>query len=91
MKRYGRDTEFFLSYPNEDLGVILRRCFIFPNQSFALKNIGSYLEYPFKYPDIDGFFVARNYMNHLDLGDPLDMRIFEYNEDDVRVIPHLIT
>jgi len=90
LERHNLDIAFFQSYPHQDLGTLLRRCFIFPNQSFALKELGTYLEYPFKYPDMGGFYVALNYMNHVEQESPLDPKIFEYNEDDVRVIPYLI-
>lgn len=90
LKRHGLDADFFESFPHIDLSTLLNRCFIFPNQRFALKDLGAYLEYPFRYPDMDGLVVALSYQAYVEDGRPLEQRIFEYNEDDVRAIPHLI-
>ena len=74
-----------------DLGIKLRSCFVFPNQSYALKNLGAFMNYPFKHPEIDGFLVALQYMSHVEDKKPLDKTLLEYNEDDVRAIPYLIS
>jgi len=90
LRRHSLDADFFESYPHVDLSTLLKRCFIFPNQSFALKELSTYLEYPFKHPDMNGLAVAISYHSHVEDGKPLGTKIFEYNEDDVRAIPHLI-
>jgi len=91
MHRHGMNTELLSSHPHIDICLRLRRSFIFPNQSFALKDLGSFLEYPFKYPDLNGFAVALEYHRHIEDGKPLDPKILEYNEDDVKVIPFLLS
>lgn len=91
MQRHGMNTDVFSSRSHIDLCILLRRCFIFPSQSFALKNLGSFLGYPFKCPDLDGFTVALRYHAHVEEGKPLDPEILKYNEDDVKVIPFLIS
>lgn len=91
MQRHGINVDLLLSHLHIDICFLLRRCFIFPNQSFALKDLGSFLGYPFKYPDLDGFDVALRYHRHIEYGEPLDPKILKYNEDDVRVIPFLIS
>jgi len=90
LERHGLNAEFLESFPHVDLGTLLNRCFIFPNQKFALKDLGTYLEYPFRYPDMDGLAVALSYQSHVEDGKPLDPKIYKYNEDDVRAIPYLI-
>lgn len=90
LERNELDVDFFKKYPHVDLGTHLSRTYIFPNQNYALKELGAFLGYNFKHADLDGLYVAINYMAHADNGEELDPRIFEYNEDDVRVIPYLL-
>lgn len=75
---------------HNDLGILIRRCFVFPRKRYALKDLGSLLEYKFKYPEMDGRFVALSYHRHIEENKPLDPKILEYNQDDVRVLPHMI-
>jgi predicted RecB family nuclease len=91
LNRYSLDASVLESYEHTDLGIEMRNCFVFPNQSYALKNLGAFMKYPFKYPEIDGLVVALKYMSHVEDGKPLDKTLLEYNEDDVRVIPYLIS
>ena len=77
-------------FTHVDLCTLLRRSFIFPQSSYALKELGNYLSYGFKQNDLDGLQVSMAYQRHLERGIPLDARFFDYNEDDVRVIQHLI-
>ena len=77
-------------FPHVDLCSRLRRCFIFPNQSYGLKDLGTFLGYPFRNPDLNGLEVALLYQNHVEKGVPLDPKVFEYNEDDVKALPYLI-
>mgnify|MGYP001095880249 CR=1 FL=1 len=90
LDRLGLDSSFFSSYQHIDLCQELRRSFIFPNQSFALKDLGTYIKYPFKHPDLDGFFVALEYHQHVEEKKSLNPKVLEYNEDDVRAIPFMI-
>jgi len=55
-----------------------------------LKELGAYLSYGFKQSDLDGLQVAKAYQRHVEDCYPLDHRFLEYNEDDVRVIQHII-
>jgi predicted RecB family nuclease len=89
MQRHGMNTDCLVSRSHIDLCILLRRCFIFPNQRFALKDLGFFFEYPFRNPDLDGLAVALAYHRHTEGGKPLDNRILEYNEDDVKVLPFL--
>jgi predicted RecB family nuclease len=90
MKRQGLDSTTLDEFPHVDLCTLLRRSFIFPQSSYALKELGAYLSYVFKQSDLDGLEVAQAYQRHVDFCVPLDSRFFEYNEDDVRVIQHLL-
>jgi predicted RecB family nuclease len=89
LERNELDFDFFKKYPHVDLGTCLSRTFIFPNQTYAVKELGAFLGYNFKHADLGGLYVALNYMAYADNGEELDPRILEYNEDDVRVIPYL--
>jgi hypothetical protein len=73
-----------------DLALQIKDCFIFPNQSYALKNLAAHLGYEFKYPELDGFLVAIEYHHHVIDGIPLNPMLFDYNEDDVKSLPFMI-
>jgi len=88
--RLNLDSDFFFSFPHIDLCQLLRNSFIFPNQSFALKELGTHLEYPFEHPDLSGLGVALEYLGHLKEKRKLDSRVLEYNRDDVQAIPYII-
>jgi len=90
LTRLRLDSDILISYPHIDLCQVLRRSFIFPNQSFALKDLGKYLKYPFKYPDLDGLFIALEYQRHIEEKKRIDPKVFEYNEDDVKALPFMI-
>jgi predicted RecB family nuclease len=90
VKRNGLTSTTLDEFPHVDLCTLLRRSFIFPQGSYALKELGAYLSYGFKQSDLDGLQVAQAYQRHVEMGAPLDRRFLEYNEDDVRVIQHLI-
>ena len=88
--RLNLDSDFFFSFPHIDLCQLLRSSFIFPNQSFALKELGTHLEYPFEHPDMSGLGVALEYLGHLKEKRKLDSRVLEYNKDDVQALPYII-
>ncbi len=90
LRRLELDPSPLEEFPHVDLCTLLRRSFIFPQSSYALKELGRYLSYGFKQSDLDGLRVAQAYQRHVEYGSPLEPRFFEYNEDDVRVIHHLI-
>lgn len=91
MQRHGIETDCLTNRSHIDLSILLRRCFIFPNQRFALKDLGSYFNYPFKYADLDGLAVALAYHKHAEDRVVLDERVFDYNADDVKVLPFLVS
>jgi len=72
-----------------DLCTQIRRSFIFPTRGYGLKELGSYLGYPFGNPSLDGRRVAEQYERHVKDGVPLDPRFIEYNGDDVKVLPYI--
>jgi len=88
--RLNLDSDFFFSLPHIDLCQLIRRSFIFPNQSYALKDLGAHLEYPFEHPDLSGLRVALEYQSHLKEKRKLDSRVLEYNKDDVSILPYII-
>lgn len=90
IKRHKLSAESLISRYHEDLGILIRRCFIFPCKTYALKELGSFLEYKFKYPEMDGLMVALGYQKHVEENKPLDPKILDYNEDDVKALPHMI-
>ncbi|MEE8570719.1 MAG: TM0106 family RecB-like putative nuclease [Candidatus Bathyarchaeia archaeon] len=90
LKRKKLDYTLFRTIPHLDLCRLLKRSFIFPNQNFALKDIGRFFNYPFREEDLDGFFIALSYERHLRDDVKLEEYVFEYNEDDVRVLPYII-
>ena len=73
-----------------DLRHQLLKSYIFPTHGTGLKKVGAYLEYPFKNPWLNGLKVIMEYENHLLNGKTLGPQTFQYNEDDVRVLPHII-
>ena len=68
LKRHGLKTDLLESRQHFDLSYAVRNCFVFPNQSFALKELGAYLQYPFKFPELDGKMVAFKYVKHAEDG-----------------------
>jgi predicted RecB family nuclease len=84
------DYRSFLSHVHVDVCQQVKECFIFPNQSYALKDLASFLGYKFKYPELCGLLVALEYHRHIQDKTPLDPRLFEYNEDDVKALPFII-
>jgi Icc-related predicted phosphoesterase/uncharacterized protein YprB with RNaseH-like and TPR domain len=89
LSRLRIDTAVLGAFQHLNLCQALRNSFIFPNQSFALKHFGTFLNYPFRHPDLDGLLVALAYGQHLRDRKPLGRQFFEYNEDDVRVLPFI--
>lgn len=90
MRRHQLDTTPLESRRHIDLCIAIRRSFIVPFQTFALKAFGGFLDYPFQHPEMDGMRVALKYIDHINAGTPLDPSVIQYNEDDVKVLPYLI-
>ena len=72
-----------------DLKLKMRRCFIFPTRGYGLKRIGKFLRYPFENPHLDGLAVSSQYQDHIERGETLSPKVFEYNEDDVSALPFI--
>jgi len=89
-RRHGLDTQVMERFPHIDLCTLLRRCFVFPHQGYALKGLGGYLHYGFRQTDLDGLAVALGYKRYIEFGAALDVRVLEYNEDNVLVLWHLV-
>jgi Icc-related predicted phosphoesterase/uncharacterized protein YprB with RNaseH-like and TPR domain len=90
ISRHDLDSNFFKLFEHVDLCNAMKRSFVFPNRSFALKNLAAYLGYRFKHSDLNGLMVALEYMQHVNTGRELNPTVLEYNEDDVRALPYLI-
>ncbi|KKK44472.1 MAG: hypothetical protein Lokiarch_17950, partial [Candidatus Lokiarchaeum sp. GC14_75] len=90
MERFGMDTNELISHLHIDLCTLIKRSFITPNQSYALKDMGKLFKYPFKHTHLDGFIATLKYLTHIEKGEPLEQEILEYGEDDVKVLPFLI-
>lgn len=90
LRRLRLDFRSFLSHIHVDICQQVKECFIFPNQSYALKDLASFLGYKFKYPELCGLLVALEYHRHIQDKTPLDPKLFEYNEDDVRALPFIL-
>ena len=69
-----------------DLALDVIKCYIFPFKSYGLKPISDYLEYDSKHPDVDGMWVAREYLSTYQetKNEKLMKKFLEYNEDDLR-------
>ena len=89
LRRNRLGWKFFSSIPHIDLCKSIKDSFIFPIQKYALKDLCAYLGYEFKHPGMDGLYVASEYLSHLKEKRKLDSRVFEYNKDDVSVLPYL--
>ena len=90
LKRNRLGCKSFSSIPHIDLCKSIKESFIFPIQKYALKDLGKHLGYEFKHPDMDGLHVAWEYLSHLKEKKKLDSSVFEYNKDDVNVLPYLM-
>jgi predicted RecB family nuclease len=90
MKRHQLDTVPLENRRHIDLCLAIRKSFVVPFQTFALKAFGAFLHYPFQHPEMDGLLVAFTYRRHIESGIPLDPMVIQYNEDDVKVLPYLI-
>jgi len=89
MTIHGLDWESMHSMEYVDLKYKVRRCFILPTRGYGLKRVGVLLGYPFKNPHLDGLTVAYNFQDHIERGNSLDRKVFEYNQDDVMALPYI--
>jgi Icc-related predicted phosphoesterase len=69
-----------------DLALDVIRCYAFPFKSYGLKQISNFFEYDSKYPDVDGMWVAIQYLSTYQetKNKKLMKQFLEYNEDDLR-------
>jgi hypothetical protein len=73
------------------LCTIVKNCFIFPIQSYGLKEFEAFLKYPFKFLNLDGMMVDFKHLQHIKDGTPLDQTVIQYNEDDVKILPYIMS
>jgi Icc-related predicted phosphoesterase/uncharacterized protein YprB with RNaseH-like and TPR domain len=73
-----------------DLIYAIRRSLALPLDSYDLKSVATFLEFAFRWPNLDGVSVALEYMGLASAGKPIPRRLLEYNEDDVRSLQHVI-
>jgi len=68
-----------------DLALDVIRCYAFPFKSYGLKQISNYFEYDSKHPDVDGMWVASQYLSTYQetKNKKLMKQFLEYNEDDL--------
>ena len=79
-----------LKHCHVDLLSEIQRSFIFPSPSYGLKKLGTVFGYQFQHGSLDGYQVALAYQHHIKYGEPIDLRVFEYNKDDVYALQYLI-
>jgi Icc-related predicted phosphoesterase/uncharacterized protein YprB with RNaseH-like and TPR domain len=80
----------FNNTPHTDMGTEIVRCFALPIKSRAVKEVGRFFGYQFKHSELNGFQVALEYSRHIEEARPLNGSVLEYNEDDVRVLEHIV-
>jgi Icc-related predicted phosphoesterase len=90
LRRYKLDGSHFGNVPHTDLGAELARCLALPIKSRKVKDVGRFFGYQFKHGDLDGLHVAHEYSRHLEEARPLNPAVLDYNEDDVRVLDHIV-
>jgi len=68
-----------------------------PTESLRLKELAAFFGYRYKHPDLDGWAVASLYedryqsLTNCALRRKLRRMLIEYNEDDVRCLPHILS
>lgn len=79
-----------------DLYWPLQYTVVLPTTSYRVKDVGTFFGYRYKHPDLDGYQVASLYeRQYLFLKTEksrqvLARKLLEYNEDDVRCLPHIL-
>lgn len=90
LKRHNLDFQFFKEQAHYDVCLEIKKNYIFPTQSYSLKEIGNYLKYKFKNDDLNGIDVAKQYIKTQGTKRILPKKIFDYVEDDVKSIHYII-
>lgn len=79
-----------------DLYWVIQPAVALPTGSYRVKEIGGYFGYRYKHPDLDGWKVASLYedryqsLKNSSSRQKLARTLIEYNEDDVRCLPHIL-
>jgi predicted RecB family nuclease len=84
------ESQRFGNIAHIDLGIVLKRCFALPIKERKVKSVGEYFRYPFKHRNLNGMQAVYEYQKHIQERRPLNPAVFEYNEDDVRVLAHIV-
>ena len=87
--RHGIPPPPLLPMNHVDLLREIQDAFILPSPSYGLKPLGETLGYKFHHRDLDGYQVALAYQSHHQHEEPLDLRVFDYNKDDVYALQFL--
>jgi uncharacterized protein YprB with RNaseH-like and TPR domain len=76
-----------------DICTAIRHSVIFPVQSYRLKDLARYFGYKYRHPNLDGMSVAMEFMitYQKTKNKKLLKKLLEYNEDDVKSLPAIIT
>jgi uncharacterized protein YprB with RNaseH-like and TPR domain len=90
LRRHDLDSDYFLNCNHNDLCTIVRQNYIMPVKSYGLKEIGKHLGYKFKNAHFDGLYVAMQYIQCQRIGEKLRKEIFDYIDDDVKAMDHII-
>lgn len=79
-----------------DLHWTLQFTVALPTTSYRVKDVGTFFGYRYKHPDLDGYQVASLYerryqsLRGAKSRQALARKLLEYNEDDVRCLPHIM-
>lgn len=79
-----------------DLHWRLQPSIALPTSSYRVKDVGAYFGYEYRHPDVDGYRVASLYEGEYQRtrkrasGRKLKRMLLQYNEDDVRCLPHIL-
>lgn len=68
----------------------LRRSIALPSPGFSLTEAASDFGYEFSYPEIDGWRIAYEYQQNIQLGKPIPENLLAYNRDDVLALRFLL-
>src|SRR3989338_8106902 len=78
-----KESQFFSSLEFYDLCVLLQRSYILPNQSYALKEAGEFLGYPFSHKGMNGVRATLDFEECLRNKSPIPQKLVDYCRDDV--------
>lgn len=90
LRRLKMSTKFFERLPHYNLCLILEKNYISPIQNYKLKELAKFFGYKFNHDELDALNAASAYDEHLRTKEALPSWVFEYNRDDVFVIPFIL-